>query len=181
MKRFDTGRVQDKILNRLERKEKQEAFQRDRFFKFKLPQIHSNLSQTLLMEKIIETDNPTAVSDLLLKGLRQALRTNEFEFKYFIAPIRSVVPRPNPISLYMTQYILEVMIQDPAVIEVYGTDLEIYKVVNDVITRINLKFERAEQEIIKQLSKNKSLTPGSREYDISLDQLFRQKMGEPQK
>jgi hypothetical protein len=181
MKRFDTGRVQDKILNRLERKEKQEAFQRDRFFKFKLPQIHSNLSQTLLMEKIIETDNPTAVSDLLLKGLRQALRTNEFEFKYFIAPIRSVVPRPNPISLYMTQYILEVMIQDPAVIEVYGTDLEIYKVVNDVITRINLKFERAEQQIVKQLSKNKSLTPGSREYDIALDQLFRQKMGEPQK
>jgi hypothetical protein len=181
MKRFDTGRVQDKILNRLERKEKQEAFQRDRFFKFKLPQIHSNLSQTLLMEKIIETDNSTAVSDLLLKGLKRALRTNEFEFKYFIAPIRSVVPRPNPISLYMTQYILEVMIQDPAVIEVYGTDLEIYKVVNDVITRINLKFERAEQEIIKQLSKNKSLTPGSREYDIALDQLFRQKMGEPQK
>jgi hypothetical protein len=133
------------------------------------------------MEKIIETDNSTAVSDLLLKGLKRALRTNEFEFKYFIAPIRSVVPRPNPISLYMTQYILEVMIQDPAVIEVYGTDLEIYKVLNDVITRINLKFERAEQEIIKQLSKNKSLTPGSREYDITLDQLFRQKMGEPQK
>ena len=181
MKRFDIGRVQEKLLSRLERKEKQEAFQRDRFFKFKLPQIHSSLTQALLMEKIIETDNPTAVSDLLLKGLRQALRTNEFEFKYFIAPIRSVVPRPNPISLYMTQYILEVMIQEPAVIEVYGTDLEIYKVVNDVITRINLKFERAEQDIVQQLSKNKSLTPGSREYDIALDQLFRQKMGEPQK
>jgi hypothetical protein len=133
------------------------------------------------MERIIETDHPNAVSDLLLKGLRQALRTNEFEFKYFIAPIRSVVPRPNPISLYMTQYILEVMIQDPAVIEVYGTDLEIYKVVNDVITRINHKFERAEQEIVKQLAKNKSLTPGSREYDIALDQLFRQRMGDPQK
>jgi len=181
MKRFDTGRVQDKILNRLERKEKQEAFQRDRFFKFKLPQIHSNLSQTLLMEKIIETDNSTAVSDLLLKGLKRALRTNEFEFKYFIAPIRSVVPRPNPISLYMTQYILEVMIQEPAVIEVYGTDLEIYKVVNDVITRINLKFERAEQDIVQQLSKNKSLTPGSREYDIALDQLIKKRFGEPER
>jgi hypothetical protein len=181
MKPFDTGRVQDKLLNRLERKEKQEAFQRDRFFKFKLPRIHSSLSQALLIEKIIETDNPAAVSDLLLKGLRQALRTNEFDFKYFIAPIRSVVPRPNPISLYMTQYILEVMIDDPAVIEVYGTDLEIYKVVNDVITRINLKFERTEKEIAQQLSRNKSLTPGSREYDIALDQLFRQRMGEPQK
>ena len=181
MKRFDSGRVQEKLLNRLERKEKQDAFQRDRFFKFKLPEIHTTLSQTLLMEKIIETDNPAAVSDLLLKGLKQALRTNEFEFKYFTAPIRSLVPHPDPISLYMTQYILEVVINDPSVIDIYGTDLEIYKVVNGVISKINMKFERTEEEILRQLSRNKSLIPGSREYDIALDQLFRQKMGEPQK
>ncbi|MGD2126167.1 MAG: DUF507 family protein [Desulfobacteraceae bacterium] len=181
MKRFDSGRVQERLISRLERKEKQEAFQRDRFFKFKLPEIHTSLSQALLMEKIVETENPAAVSDLLLKGLKQALRINEFEFKYFIAPIRNLVPRPNLISLYMTQYILEVVLNDPSVIDIYGTDQEIYKVVNDVITRINTKFERAEEEIIQQLSRNKSLVPGSRDYEIALDQLFRQRMGEPQK
>lgn len=86
MKRFGSGNVQDKIINRLERQEKQDAFQRDRFFRFKLPEIHSRLSQVLLMEKVIETENPAAVSDLLLKGLKQALRSNEFDLKYFIAP-----------------------------------------------------------------------------------------------
>jgi len=180
MRTFDTGKVQDKLINRLERKEKREAFQRDRFFKFKLPEIHTNLSQMILMKEIIETDNPTAVSDLLLKGLKQALKINEFDFKYFIAPIRDIVSRPNPISLYMTQFILEVAINDPAVIEVYGTDLDIYQVINDVVTRINTKFERTEKEIIDQLSRNKSLSPGSRDYDIALDQLFRKRMGEPQ-
>ena len=180
MKRFDTGRVQDKLINRLERKERNEAFQRDRFLKFKLPEIHKSLSQDLLMEKIIETDNPAVVSDLILKGLRKTLSTNEFDFKYFIAPIRNLVPRPNPISLYITQYILEVIINDPSVIDVYGTDQEIYKIVNDVMTRINMKFERTENEIVQQLSRNKSLTPGSREYDVALDDLFRKKMGEPQ-
>jgi hypothetical protein len=181
MKRFGDGRVHDKIIDRLERQERQKAFQRDKFFKFKLHEIHNQLSQSLLMQKIIETDNAGAVSDLILNGLRKILRTTEFDFKYFIAPIRDLVPRPNPISLYMTQYILEVLINDPYVIEVYGTDQEIYKVVNDVITQINIKFERAEKEIIAQLSRNKSLKPGSRDYDIALDQLFRQKMGEPQK
>ena len=146
------------------------------FFKFKLPEIHTQLSQSLLMEKIIETDNAAAVSDLILNGLRKILRSTEFDFKYFIAPIRDLVPRSNPISLYMTQYILEVVINDPSVIEVYGTDQEIYKVVNNVITQINMKFERAEKEIIDQLSRNKSLTPGSRDYEIALDQLFRKKM-----
>ena len=180
MKNFDTGRVQDKLINRLERKEKNEAYQRDRFFKFKLPEIHKSLSQDLLMEKIIETDNPATVSDLILKGLRKSLNTNEFDFKYFIAPIRSLVVRPNPISLYITQYILEVIIDDPSVIDVYGTDQDIYKIVNDVITRINMKFDRSESEILQQLARNKSLTPGSREYEVALEELFRKKMGDPQ-
>jgi len=179
MKTWHGGRVQDKIINRLERQEKQQAFQRDRFLRFKLPEIHNMLSQTLLMKKIIETDNPAAVSDAILTGLKKALKSSEFDFKYFIAPIRGLVPRPNPISLYMTQYIMEVIINDPDIIEIYGTDKETYQIVNDVFTQISDKFERAEKEIAAQLANNKSLMPGSREYEIALDQLIRKNFGEP--
>lgn len=181
MKKWDSGRVHERLINRLERQERQQAFQRDRFFRFKLPDIHNKLSQTLLMKKIIETDNPAAISGLILKGLKKALKSSEFDLKYFIAPIRDLVPRPNPYSLYMTQYIMEVIINDPDVIEIYGTDLEIYRVVNEVFSQINIKFERAEEEVMAQLSRNRSLVPGSREYEIALDQLIRKKVGEPQK
>jgi hypothetical protein len=181
MKIWRSGRVQDRILNRLERQEKQQVFQRDRFFKFKLPEIHNKLSQKLLMEKIIETDNPAPISDAILEGLKKAQRSSEFDFKYFIAPIRNLVPRPNPYSLYMTQYIMEVLIDHPDVIEVYGTDVEIYQVVNTIISQINIQFERAEEEIMAQMNRNKTLVPGSREYEIVLDQLIRKKLGEPQK
>lgn len=181
MKKWDSGRVQERLINRLERQERQQAFQRDRFLKFKLPEIHNSLSQTLLMRKIIETDNPGAVSDLIMKGLKKALKSSEFDFKYFIAPIRNLVPHPNPYSLYMTQYIMEVLIDDPNVIEIYGTDHEIYQVVNEVISQINMKFERAEEEVMAQIGRNRSLVPGSREYEIALDQLIREKVGEPQK
>lgn len=177
MKQWNSGRVQDKLINQLERKERREAFQRDRFLKFKLPEIHSRLTQTLLMEKVIETDSPTAVSDLILAGLKKAMKTSEFDFKYFIAPIRGLVPRPNPYALYITQYIMEVVIADPHVAEVYGTDVDIYKMVNEVIGHVNTRFHRTEEEILGELSKDKSLTPGSRQYDIALEQLFRKKMG----
>jgi hypothetical protein len=181
MKRFDSGKEQDKLLDRLERKERREFFQRDRFFKFKLSAINSRLHQALLMEKVIETDSPAALSEVLLKGLKKFQRLNEFEFKYFVAPLRDLLPRPNPISLYMTQYVLEVVIDDPCVIDVYGTDMEIYKIVNKVINQINVEFTRTEDEILQQLSRTKSLVPGSREYDIAMEQLFYKKMGEPQK
>jgi hypothetical protein len=84
------------------------------------------------------------------------------------------------IGLYVTQYILEVVLNDPSVIEVYGTDLDIYKKVNNVITQINQSIERAEEEINRQLSHSKSLVPGSRDYEIALDELFRKKLGDPQ-
>ncbi len=180
-KAWDSGRVQEKLIKQLDRQEKQVAFQRDRFLRFKLSEIHSRLVQTLLIEKVIETDNPTAISDAILKGLKQAMKSSEFDFKYFIAPIRSLVPRPNPYSLYMTQYIMEVLIKDPNVIEIYGSDDEIYRIVDRVINRGKAQFDRTEEEILNQLARDKSLTPGTRDYEIALDQLLRKRLGEPQK
>lgn len=176
-----SGTVQDKLINRLERQEKRQAFQQDRFFRFKLNEIHNKLSQNLLMKKVIETENPAAISDSLLKCLKKALKSSQFDFDYFIAPIRDLVPRPNRHSLYVTQYIMETLIDDPNVIEIYGTDEEIYRIVNEVISQVNIKFERAEEEILAQLARNKSMKPGTRDYEFELDRLMRNKVGEPQK
>lgn len=168
-------------MSRLERQERTQAFQRDRLIRFKLPEIHNELTQTLLMQNVVETDQPAAVSDLVMKGLKQILRSSEFDFKYFISPIRDLVARADPYALYMTQYIMEVMINDPSVVEIYGTDLEIYQTVNAVFARIRQRFEKAEAEVKAQLAHNKSLSPGSREYDIALDQFLRRKLGDPQR
>jgi hypothetical protein len=70
----NSGRVQDRLIDRIERLEKRQAFQRDRFFRFKLSEIHNKLSQTLLMEMVIETDNPGSVSNAILEGLKRHLR-----------------------------------------------------------------------------------------------------------
>jgi len=180
MKHLNTGKEHNKVIKRLETQEKKQALQRDRFLKFKMDEIHKGLIQELLMEEIVETDNNAAFSDLLMRGLKKLIRTSEFDYKYFIAPIRGIVPHPNPISLYITQYVLEVVLNDPNIIDVYGTDVDIYKSVNKVVSNINMKFERAEEKILKQLANNKSLTPGSRDYDIALDQLVRKTMGDPQ-
>lgn len=177
----DSGRVHDRLISRLDRQEKMENQQRDRFLRFKLPEIHNQLTQALLMRNIVETEKPADVSDAILKGLKKALRSTEFEFDYFIAPVRDLVPRPNPYALYMAQYIMEVLIDDPSVIEIYGTDLEIYQTVDEVITKINASYENAIEEVMGQMARDKSVAPGSREYDIALDQLLRAKFGEPLK
>ena len=146
-----------------------------------ISEIHKEVSRTLLRDNIIETKNPQAILHLIMQGLNEAYEIGEADFIDFIAPIRTLVPHPNPYALYVTQYVLEVIINDPHVIDVYGTDLEIYTLIDNIISQINEKFERTEEGIIKQLSHNKSLIPGSRDYEIALEQLFYKKIGSSEK
>jgi hypothetical protein len=177
----DIGRIQDRLINRLDRLEKRESFQRSRLFQFKMDEIHNRLSQKLLMEKIIETENFSAVSAEILTGLKKAIKTSEFDFRYFVSPIRNLVPKPNPVSLYMTQYILEIVFNHPDVIDIYGTDEDIYRQIDKVISQVKEEFERTEKEVMADLARNKNLIPGTREYEIVLHQMLVKKVGEPQK
>ena len=175
----DSGRVHEKLVKRLERQEKQLAYQQGRFFKYKLDDIHGKLKQTLLQEEIIETDNVAAFSSALMKGIKKAANSSEFDLTYFISPIRTLVPRPNPYSLYMTQYLMEVLINDPSVIEIYGTDEEVYHVINRVISQSSIQFDEMEREIDAQLARNQKLVPGSAAYQVEKDEMFRKKVGNP--
>ncbi len=175
----DSGRVHEKLVKRLERQEKQLAYQQGRFFKYKQDEIHGKLIQTLMQEEIIETDNAAAVSSALMKGIKKAANSSEFDFTYFISPIRMLVPRPNPYSLYMTQYLMEVLINDPSVIEIYGTDEDVYHVINRVISQSSIQFDEMEREIDAQLARNQKLVPGSAAYQVAKDEMFRKKVGDP--
>ena len=177
----DSGKVQEQLIKKLERNEKQRSFQQGRFFRFRLMEIHNRLYQTLLQEKVVETDNVGAFSDSILKGLKKALNSSEFDFKYFISPIRDLIPRPNPYSLYMTQYLMEVLIEEPFIIDIFGTDEDIYHIINRVISQISLQFEKMEKDIAGQLEKTKSLKQGTAEWDVAFDELLRKKAGNPEK
>ncbi len=60
----------------------------------------------------------------------------EFEMQFKVAPIRSMVTNANLISLFITQYIIEDVIELPEVQDVFGDDLEIYTVVDSVLVKI---------------------------------------------
>ena len=58
-------------------------------------------------------------------SLEKLTRSDEFEVDYQIAPFRTLVPRPNVISLYLTAFVLEQLINHRSVEDIYGSDEEI--------------------------------------------------------
>ncbi len=93
-------------------------------------ELAQRLAMKLVDSKLIETTNQRDVEDQLAHYLDELLRAEDFDIQYAISPIRNLVPRPNRISLFVTARIIERLIEHRAIVDIYGTDDEIYSVVN---------------------------------------------------
>ncbi len=92
----------------------------------------AKLVQRLIDREIIETNSVTAVKDAFENQLLKLGYIEEFELQMKIAPVRTVAQDPNVVSLYFTQFIVEDLIQNPAIQDVFGDDLDIYRAVDSV-------------------------------------------------
>ena len=117
--------------------------QRDRERQFMLQncykhadELSTKLVQRLLDNHILETTSDSTLRELFSKQLAKLSDLEEFEIQFKIAPLRSIVNDPNFISLYLTQYIIEDLIEHPLVQDVFGDDLDIYRAVDSVMGKL---------------------------------------------
>jgi hypothetical protein len=68
--------------------------------------------------------------------LRTLSNMEEFDIQFKIAPLRNLATDPNFISLFLTQFIIEDLVDHPKVQDVFGDDLDIYLAVDSVLNRI---------------------------------------------
>ncbi|OGR03872.1 MAG: hypothetical protein A2511_07990 [Deltaproteobacteria bacterium RIFOXYD12_FULL_50_9] len=94
------------------------------------------LGQRLIDKHIIETTSESSVREIFSKLFHSLSAMEEFQVQFKIAPIRNLVPDPNFVSLYLTQYIIEDLINHPKVQDIFGDDLEIYNTVDSVMSAI---------------------------------------------
>ena len=94
------------------------------------------LVQRLLDEHIIETNDLNLIQEGFEKQLRMPAGMDEFEIRLKIANIRTLVPNPNILSLYITAYIIEDLINHPAIQDIFGNDIDVYRAVDSILNLI---------------------------------------------
>ncbi len=99
-------------------------------------QLAQKLAMKLVGSQLIETTNQRDVEEQLAGSLGVLLQAEDFDIQFAIAPLRNLVPRPNRISLYITAFIVETLINHRCVVDIFGTDEEIYNVVNAEVTNM---------------------------------------------
>jgi hydroxypyruvate isomerase len=133
---FNNNSATDKTIRAIDRKREQERrFMLSKAFK-NAEELSTRLVQRLIDKHIIETTSEQALRELFTDQLRNVSNMEDFDIQFKIAPLRNLANDPNFISLFLTQYIIEDLVNHPKVQDVFGDDLEIYQTVDSILGRI---------------------------------------------
>lgn len=94
------------------------------------------ISMKLVEDNLVETTNKNAVEEQIDKCLDRMTRADEFDIDYSIAPIRNLVPNPHIVSIYVTAFVLEKLINHKDVVDIFGSDEQIYTSINKQVKKI---------------------------------------------
>ncbi|MCD6185768.1 MAG: hypothetical protein J7K84_08290 [Deltaproteobacteria bacterium] len=97
--------------------------------------LSNSIAMKLVEDKLVETTNKNGVEEQIVKCLDKLSRTEDFDVDYLIAPYRKVTAQPHVVSLYVTAFVIEQLINYKDVIDIFGSDEDIYLSINKQVKK----------------------------------------------
>ncbi|WP_457572895.1 hypothetical protein [Desulfolithobacter sp.] len=126
----------NKTIDAIDRKREKERRFMLRKARDNAQELATALVQRLIDEHIIETNSDRAIRESMEKQLQSLMDMDEFDLQFKVAPIRTLTQDPNFVSLCITQYIIEDLIDHPHIQDIFGDDLDVYRAVDSILSRI---------------------------------------------
>ena len=127
------NRATDKTIRAIDRKREQERKKMFIQARDNAESLAIKLVQRLIEREIIETNSLRTIQEAFENQLRKVGSMDEFDLQLKLAPIRTLVPDPNILTLFMTQFIVEDLINHMDIQDIFGEDIEIYRAVDSVL------------------------------------------------
>jgi len=93
------------------------------------------IAMKLVENKLVETDNKNSLEEQINNCLDKLSHADDFDVDYQMAPFRHLVPHPHTVSLYLTAFVIEQLINHRDIIDIFGSDEDIYNCINFQITK----------------------------------------------
>lgn len=126
------NRATDKAVRAIDRKREQERRKMFVFARDHADLLATKLVQRLIDKKIIETTSVEDIHIVFEKQLRSLHLLEEFDLQLKLAPVRTLVQDPNIVTLYLTQFIIEDLVDHGSIQDIFGEDIDIYRAVDSV-------------------------------------------------
>lgn len=135
-KTFRVGDRESKLLSKIESSKERERFQIITAIRDNTDTFSNKISMKLIEQGLIETVSKNSIQEQLGKCLTSLCTSEDFDIDYQIAPLRGLVSNPNIASLYITAFVIENLINHKDVVDIYGSDEEIYFCIKKEITQL---------------------------------------------
>ena len=93
------------------------------------------IAMKLVESNLVETTSKNVLEEQISNCLDKLSHADEFDIDFQNAPFRNIVPQPNVVSLYVTAFVIETLINHRVVVDIFGSDEEIYHCINQQITK----------------------------------------------
>jgi hypothetical protein len=88
------------------------------------------IAMKLVEDNLVETTSKNTLEEQISRCLEKLTRADDFEIDYAVAPFRSLMPNPHIVSIYVMAFILEKLINHKDIVDIFGSDEEIYLCIN---------------------------------------------------
>ncbi len=97
------------------------------------------IASKLIENNLVETTNQNAIEEQIKLCLEKLSHADDFDIDYQIAPYRKLVPQPHIVSIYVTSFVLEQLINNKYVVDIFGSDEEIYLTIDKQVQKTLLE------------------------------------------
>ncbi|MDL2269711.1 hypothetical protein LJC71_06820 [Desulfosarcina sp. OttesenSCG-928-A07] len=94
------------------------------------------IAMKLVEAHLVETTSKNALEEQILNSLETLSHADEFDIDYQVAPYRNLVQHPNIISLYLTAFVIEKLINHKSVVDIFGSDTDIYSCIHRQVSKL---------------------------------------------
>ncbi len=124
------------ILSKIESSKEYERRKAISSVKDHMDQLTNSIASKLVEKNLVETNNMKSLEEQIQYALDKLGRMDDFDIDYATSPIRQLVPQPHVVSLYMTSFVIEKLLNHKDIIDIYGSDEEIYQTIHTQVKKI---------------------------------------------
>jgi hypothetical protein len=135
-KMFYSGNREAKLLSKIESSKERERIKTISAIRDNTDFFANKVSMKLIEEGLIETVSKSSIENQIVRCLDNLIKSEDFDIDYAVAPFRTLVPNPNIASLFLTAFVVEKLINHKDVIDVFGSDEDIYYCIHKQLTNL---------------------------------------------
>jgi hypothetical protein len=124
------------VISKLDHDKESQRYNALGLLRAHLEDLSSMIATKLIEDRLVETTSKDDLDNQIQNALQRVLSAEEFEAQLETANIRTLVTRPHFISLYVTAYVIDKLIDHKSIVEIYGTDEDIYHTVNKQVSKL---------------------------------------------